>query len=59
MRELFAPNISAYDLHDINSSQSRKVYSFWHGTDYVSYLGPKIWDLGLTEIKECKSLNAF
>ena len=31
----------------------------WHGTESVSYLGPKIWDLVPTEIKESESLNGF
>ena len=37
----------------------RIVNSFWHDTELVSYLDPKVWDLGSTEIKECESLNAF
>ena len=36
-----------------------RVKSVWHGTESVSYLGPKIWDLVPNEIKESKSLNAF
>ena len=59
MKELFAPKISHYDLRNNNSFKSRRVNSVWHGTESVSYLGPKIWDLVPNEIKESESLNAF
>ena len=48
-----------YDLHDNNSFKRMRVNSFWHGTESVSFLGPKIWDLVSNEIKESESLNAF
>ena len=35
------------------------VKSVRHGTESVSYLGPKIWDLVPNEIKESESLNGF
>ena len=59
MKELFAPKISHYDLCNNNSFKSRRVNSVWHGTESVSYLGPKIWDLVPNEIKESESLNSF
>ena len=59
MKELFSPKISHYDLRNNNSFKSRRVNSVWHGTESVSYLGPKIWDLVPNEIKESQSLNAF
>ena len=59
MKELFAPKMSSYDLRNNNSFKRRRVKSVWHGTESVSYLGPKIWDLVPNEIKESKSLNAL
>ena len=59
MRELFAPKISHYDLRKNNLFKSGRVNSVWHGTESVSYLGPKIWDLVPSEIKEFESLNGF
>ena len=47
------------DLRDNNSFKRMRVNSFWHGTESVSFLGPKIWDLVSNEIKESESLNAF
>ena len=51
--------MSSYELHNKNPPKRRKLKSVWHGTELVSYPGPKIWDLVPNEIKESKSLNAF
>ena len=59
MKELFAPKLSPYDLRNNNSLKRRRVNSFWHGTESVSYLGPKLWDLLPNEMKESESLNGF
>ena len=59
MKELFAPKMSSYDLRNKNPFKKRRVKSVWHGTESVSYLGPKIWDLVPNEIKESESLNGF
>ena len=48
-----------YDLHDNNSFKRRRVNSVLHGTESVSFLGPKMWDLVSNEIKESESLDAF
>ena len=58
MKELFAPKTSPYDLRN-NSFKRRRVNSVWHGSESVSYLGPEIWDLVPSEIKESESLNTF
>ena len=42
MKELFAPKISPYNLRNKNSFKRRRVNSVWHGTESVSYRGPKI-----------------
>ena len=59
MKELFAPKVSPYDLRNSNSLNRRRVNSVFHGSELLSYLGPKIWDLVPNEIKESESLNAF
>ena len=35
---------------------SRTIY---HGTESISYLGPKIWDIVPSELKKAQSLNSF
>ena len=52
MKELFAPKMSFYDLRNNNSFKRRRLNSVWHGTELVSYVGPKMWDLVPNEIKE-------
>ena len=42
MKELFAPKMSSYDLRKNNSFKRRRVKPVCHGTESVSYLGPKI-----------------
>ena len=50
--------MSSYELHNKNPPKRRKLKSVWHGTESVSYPGPKIWDLVPNEIKESKE-SAF
>ena len=59
MKKIFAPKMSLYDLRNNSLLKIRRANSVQHGTESVSYLGPKIWDLVPNEIKESKSLNAF
>ena len=59
MKQLFPPKVSPYDLRNNNSFNRRRVNSVWHGTELVSYLGPKIWDLVPNKIKESESLDGF
>ena len=60
MKELFTPNVSPYDLRNNNSFKRRRVNSVWHGTESVSYLGPKIWDLVPNEmVSNSKSKDGY
>ena len=56
MEELFAPKISTYNFRN-NNSFWRRVKSVWHGTDYVSYIGPKTLDLVPSETKKNLDLS--
>ena len=55
----FPPKMRPYDLRNNNSFKRRRANSVWHGTESVSCLGPKLWDLVPNEIKESVSFNAF
>ena len=48
-----------YDLHHASEFSVPNAKSIFHGTESLSYLGPKIWDLVPKEIKELSSLSAF
>ena len=39
--------------------EKRRVNSVRHGTEYISFLGPKIWDLVPSDIKLSQLLSIF
>ena len=59
MTELFQIKKTKYDLCKGNILISRNVKTVYYGTESISYLAPKIWELIPTDIKNCKSLNCF
>ena len=59
INEIFEHNTSTYNLRNRNFYRSRKVNSVYNGTESLSYLGPKIWDLVPPEIKESENLEVF
>ena len=59
VEEPFARKMSPHDLLNNNFFKRRRVNSVWHGTESVSYLGPKVWDLVPNEIQNSESLNGF
>ena len=50
---------NGYNLSHQNTFKGPIVNSVYNGTETVSLLGPKIWELIPTEIKELVSLNGF
>ena len=44
LREIFVPKMSSYSLRR-NTFERPQVHSVYHGTESLSFLGPKIWDL--------------
>ena len=42
LTEIFVPKISLYNLRSNNTSERRQVHSVYHGTESLSFLGPKI-----------------
>ena len=44
LRETFMSKTGSYNLRKNNSFEKRKVHSVYHGTESLSFLGPKIWD---------------
>ena len=51
--------MSPYNLRNNKLFRRRRVNSVWHGTELLSYLGPKVWDSAPNEIKESETHNAF
>ena len=59
LREIFVPKISSYNLHKNNTFERCQVHSVYHGTESLSFLGPKIWDLVPLDFKQLESLEVF
>ena len=48
-----------YNLRNRSDFITPQVNSVYHGTESITYLGPKIWDMVPDSIKEKISLNSF
>ena len=42
LREIFVPKTSSYNLRRNNTFEKRKVHSVYHGSESLSFSGPKI-----------------
>ena len=59
LREIFVPKISLHNLRRNNTFERRQVHSVYHGTELLSFLCPKSWDLVPLELKQLESLEVF
>ena len=57
--ELFRQRDICYDLWSNSNFVVPNVKSVFHGSESISYLGPKICDIVPLELKELTSLSAF
>ena len=48
-----------YNLRNLSHFITPQVNTVHHGTESLSYLGPKIWEILPEELKQKKSLNGF
>ena len=53
------PVLRPYNFRRNDTLQRRRVNCIRHGTESVSFLGPKIWDLVPSDIKLSQSLSIF
>ena len=59
LNEIFQTRISSYNLRTNSSFAVRSVHSVYHGTQSLSFLGPKIWELVPEDAKHSDSLEIF
>ena len=59
LRETFVSKTSSYNLRRNDTFGKRKVHSVYHGTESLSFLGPKIWDLVPVGLKQSETLYPF
>ena len=57
--ELFPFFDNNYNLRSDNCFRPRRAHTVSYGTESLSVLGPKVWDLVPNVIKESSSLNGF
>ena len=57
--ELFRWRDISYNLRSNSNFLVPNVKSVFHGSDSISYIGPKIWDVVPLELKELTCLSAF
>ena len=48
-----------YSLRNASDSQIPFAWTVYRGTESISYLGPKIWDIAPAKMKNAISLNSF
>ena len=56
LRETFVSKTSSYNLRRNDTFQKCQVYSVYQGSESLSFLGPKIWDLVPVELKQSERL---
>ena len=59
LNEVFVPRQSNYELRGNNFLQRRRVKSMRYGTESISSLAPKIWEILPNEIKDSDTLQIF
>ena len=59
VKEIFVERTIPYNLRNDSNFVPRHVNSVYHGTESLSYLGPKIWEQVLSELKRSENLNSF
>ena len=59
LRETFVSKKSSYNLRRNDTSEKYQVHSVYHGTESLSFLGPKIWVLVPVELKQSEILDSF
>ena len=59
MQDLFTKNQCNYELRNKRLWEPTNARTMTYGTETVTFMGPKIWDLIPTEIKKANSLTTF
>ena len=56
---IFTQTTKHYNFRQNRDFRIHSVKSVYHGSESISYLGPKIWEIVPANIKETNSLNSF
>ena len=59
MSEIFDKRNNVYDFRNPSEFAIQNVRSVFNGAESIYFLGPKIWDIVLSELKQLETVNAF
>ena len=59
MKDIFPINRNPYNLRQNSQFSRPRINTVYHGTESISNLGPKIWDLVPSNQKEISELDKF
>ena len=59
MSEIFDKQNNVYDIRNPSEFVRQNVRSVFNGTESISFLGPKIWDVVPSELKQLETVNVF
>ena len=59
MKDVFPINRNPYNLRQNSQFSRPRINTVYHGTESISNLGPKIWDLVPSNLKEISDLDKF
>ena len=59
MKDIFPINRNPYNLRENSQFSRPRINTVYHGTKSISDLGPKIWDLVPSNLKEMSDLDKF
>ena len=59
MKDIFPINRNPYNLRQNSQFSRPRINTVYNGTESISNLGPKIWDLVPSNLKEISDLDKF
>ena len=59
IKDIFLINRNPYNLKEISQYFRPRINTMYHGTESISNLGSKIWDLVPSNLKEINNLDRF
>ena len=59
MNDIFKKGNVTHNFRKSSTSETRNIKSVYYGSETISFIGPKIWELLPSNIKDSESLNTF
>ena len=59
MKDIFSINRNPYNLRQNSQFSRPRINTVYHGTESISNLGPEIWDMVPSNLKEISELDKF